>query len=307
MLRRVCVNAGRLTRARVQIEETKAKILSWGGVEPDFMLCSSKLCFQLTMSQEKTQYLTQGDDGKKLLKQGPTLPAYRELKVIKSKCFSLDNGSQPRDILRRRVRTAEFYVVPKLDNANVHVELYDEGSDNWAKLVCPAGLVARFNAQVGNQYNPDDERITNNADGSQTRETEDHNWLLLRPNIEHYMLGVIIGRGGLEHLGACFWGQTEMSVFDDGQHGVWGMTYKCIFFLFFQLPTRAFACVVQSSDMGVCCRPRAGDCHQRAQHASRVGCFVRRIHQRQRRCDHELGRRRHQIVQKRPAGNGQRL
>ena len=211
---------------RVQIEETKAKILSWGGVEPDFMLCSSKLCFQLTMTQEKTQYFTQGEDGKKLLKQGPTLPAYRGLKIIKSKCFSLDNGSQPRDILRRRVRTAEFYVVPKLDNQNVTVELYDEGSDNWAKLVCPAGLAGRFNAQVDNEY------IT-----AETQRDEagndipvNHNWLLLRPNIEHYMLGVIIGRGGLEHLGACFWGQTEMSVFDDGQHGVWGMTYKCIFF-----------------------------------------------------------------------------
>jgi len=51
-------------------------------------------------------------------------------------------------------------------------------------------------------------------------------WLLLRLNIEHYMLGVIIGRGGLDYLGATLWGQTEMSVFDDGQHGVWGMTYK---------------------------------------------------------------------------------
>ena len=239
MLRRVCVNAGRLTRARVQIEETKAKILSWGGVEPDFMLCSSKLCFQLTMSQEKTQYLTQGDDGKKLLKQGPTLPAYRELKVIKSKCFSLDNGSQPRDILRRRVRTAEFYIVPKLDNANVHVELYDEGSDNWAKLVCPAGLVARFNSQVGGLYNIDQNK--HDAAGNDIG-PEDHNWLLLRPNIEHYMLGVIIGRGGLEHLGACFWGQTEMSVFDDGQHGVWGMTYKCIFFLVFMRALHALVC-----------------------------------------------------------------
>lgn len=50
--------------------------------------------------------------------------------------------------------------------------------------------------------------------------------LLIRPNIEHYMLGLIIGRGGIDNLGATLWGQTEMSVFDDGQHGVWGMTYK---------------------------------------------------------------------------------
>merc|ERR1719263_1365031 len=32
------------------IEDAKAQILSWGGVEPDFMLCPSKLCFQLTMT-----------------------------------------------------------------------------------------------------------------------------------------------------------------------------------------------------------------------------------------------------------------
>jgi len=242
----------------VQIEETKAKILSWGGVEPDFMLCSSKLCFQLTMTQEKTQYFTQGEDGKKLLKQGPTLPAYRGLKIIKSKCFSLDNGSQPRDILRRRVRTAEFYVVPGLDKDGVTVELYDEGSDNWARLVCHAGLVENFNTEFPDMYVASN--TVQNAAGRQV--PIDHTWLLLRPNIEHWMLGVIIGRGGIEHLGACFWGQTEMSVFDDGMHGVWGMTYKCIFFLH-ALYALARACVCACvSDLGVCCRSRAGDCHQ---------------------------------------------
>lgn len=186
------------------------------------MLCSSKLCFQLTMTQERTQYFTQGEDGKKLLKQGPTLPVFRNLKVIKSKCFSLDNGAQPRDILRRRVRTAEFYVVPAFQAQGPapqvklpEVELYDESSDNWAKLVFPRDLVTNYDTQIQvphHGYNP---------------AVDNCNWLLLRPNIEHYMLGVIIGRGGIEHLGACFWGQTELSVFDDGQHGVWGMTYKC--------------------------------------------------------------------------------
>jgi hypothetical protein len=50
---------------------------------------------------------------------------------------------------------------------------------------------------------------------------------LLRPCIEHYMLGVIFGRGGgPEELGATFWGQTELSCYDDSQHGIWGMSYK---------------------------------------------------------------------------------
>ena len=40
------------------------------------------------------------------------------------------------------------------------------------------------------------------------------------------MLGLIIGKGRLDDLGATLWGQTELSCFDDGQHGIWGMSYK---------------------------------------------------------------------------------
>jgi len=43
--------------------------------------------------------------------------------------------------------------------------------------------------------------------------------VLLRPNIEHEMLGVIMGRGGMQELGATFWGQTELSCYE---HGIWG-------------------------------------------------------------------------------------
>ena len=50
--------------------------------------------------------------------------------------------------------------------------------------------------------------------------------MLLRANIEHEMLGVIVGRGGTQELGATFWGQTELSCYDDAQHGLWGMSYK---------------------------------------------------------------------------------
>ena len=49
---------------------------------------------------------------------------------------------------------------------------------------------------------------------------------ILRPCIEHHMLGVIFGRGGTQELGATFWGQTELSCYDDAQHGIWGMSYK---------------------------------------------------------------------------------
>ena len=50
-------------------------------------------------------------------------------------------------------------------------------------------------------------------------------YVIVRPVIEHNMLGVILGRGG-EELGHTLWGQTELSCYDDSMHGVWGMSYK---------------------------------------------------------------------------------
>jgi len=58
------------------------------------------------------------------------------------------------------------------------------------------------------------------------QETTPCDIVILRPNIEHEMLGVIMGRGGTQELGATFWGQTELSCYDDSQHGIWGMSYK---------------------------------------------------------------------------------
>ena len=49
--------------------------------------------------------------------------------------------------------------------------------------------------------------------------------VMVRPNIEHHMLGIIMGQGG-ESLGSTFWGQTELSCYDDSMHGIWGMSYK---------------------------------------------------------------------------------
>ena len=49
--------------------------------------------------------------------------------------------------------------------------------------------------------------------------------MIIRPNIEHNMLGVILGQGGSD-LGHTLWGQTELSCYDDSMHGIWGMSYK---------------------------------------------------------------------------------
>jgi hypothetical protein len=57
------------------------------------------------------------------------------------------------------------------------------------------------------------------------KRAEDVEIVVVRPNIEHNMLGVIMGLGG-DALGNTLWGQTELSVYDDSMHGIWGMSYK---------------------------------------------------------------------------------
>lgn len=207
----------------ILIEEAKAMIKTWGGDEPDFLLCSSKLCFQLTMEQAKTSYLTQGPDGKKLLRDGPMLQQYRGLGIVKSKAFSMDEGLMPRDLMRRRVRVAEHYLCKRQPGAPLQdnwVLLYNESSDDFQKKT----FQDLANACKAEENLNDIHEAIRIPDFNDINETQA--FLLIRPNIEHYMLGMIIGRGGIDYLGATLWGQTEMSVFDDGQHGVWGMTYK---------------------------------------------------------------------------------
>jgi hypothetical protein len=45
--------------------------------------------------------------------------------------------------------------------------------------------------------------------------------VIVRPNIEHNMLAAVLGRGGSDELGSTFWGQTELSCYDDSMHGIW--------------------------------------------------------------------------------------
>ena len=53
-----------------------------------------------------------------------------------------------------------------------------------------------------------------------------HEILLLRPNIEHQMFGIILGKSGMDDLGATLWGQTQLECYSDSVHGIWGMSYK---------------------------------------------------------------------------------
>jgi hypothetical protein len=86
----------------IMIEEAKAVLRTWGAADPNFLLTNSKLTFQMQMIPEKTQYLTQGPDGQRKLREGPNISSYRGLKIINSRSFSMEEGAPPRDVLRRR-------------------------------------------------------------------------------------------------------------------------------------------------------------------------------------------------------------
>jgi hypothetical protein len=76
-------------------------------VEVCLMRCVLTFSTQLTMTPEKTNFITQGYDGLRRLKAGPMLDSYRGLNIIHSRQYSLETGAPPRDLLRRRTRVAE--------------------------------------------------------------------------------------------------------------------------------------------------------------------------------------------------------
>ena len=241
----------------ILIEDGKQLLRGWGGKDPNFLLINSKLTFQLQMNPERTQYITQGPDGVRRLAQGPDIRSYRGINIVHSHSFSLEEGSQPRDLLRRRVRVAEFYLLPDcattplppvaaamsdLSRHTLHdaaaadrpmaecskgtVRLYDESSDSFISIKYEkiAEQCRRFIARANREN-----ALRQDTDVLKRVTFAPDRWgsvLLLRPNVEHHMFSMIMGKGGLDDLGATMWGQTELSCFDDGQHGVWGMSYK---------------------------------------------------------------------------------
>lgn len=258
----------------ILIEDGKQLLRGWGAQEPNFLLINSRLTFQLQMNPERTQYVTQGADGQRRLEEGPDIKSYRNIRIIHSHSFPIQDGEAPRDLLRRRVRVSEFYLLPNCNNgmskaASNHggqglqlsnlqrlapgekdstnnnitnndgsssessptdsegaVRLYDESSDSFIMIRYEKILdqCRRFIARVNRlrSHRSGDDPLSPILIPDQIGSV-----LLLRPNIEHYMLGMIMGKGGnMDDLGATLWGQTELSCFDDGQHGVWGMSYK---------------------------------------------------------------------------------
>ena len=218
----------------ILIEDAKNHLKTWGSQPPTFLLCPSDLTAQLQMSPERTNYITNGPDGLKRLAQGPDLPSYRGLSIIHSQKFSLEPGRKPRNVLKRRVRVAEYYW---LDLANVaSYQIYNQKKDMMTTFdkmhaLKASQLQAHINdmdihsqpTHVQEWYHAfDDTTLWNVLEAH----LQDGYCLLVRPNIEHEMLTVIAGRGGTQELGATFWGQTELACYDDAQHGIWGMSYK---------------------------------------------------------------------------------
>jgi hypothetical protein len=79
--------------------------------------------------------MMQGPDGVRKLRQGPDIASYRGLKIINSRCFSMEEGAPPRDVLRRRVRVAEYYRIPYVQGVeDQSFAFYDESKDAWQKF-----------------------------------------------------------------------------------------------------------------------------------------------------------------------------
>jgi len=110
------------------------------------------------------------------------------------------------------------------------VHLYNEDSDRfellnintiWSSMADAAGMRCGATSRMVAGF-----AESSKSRGSTTGHDNAQGLMLLRCNIEHFMLGVVLGRGGMDHLGATIWRQTETSVFDSSYiHGVWEMTY----------------------------------------------------------------------------------
>ena len=87
------------------------------------------------MLPEVTNYVANGPAGPAKLAAGPNLASYRGLQIINTRKFSMESGTAPRDLLRRRVRVAEYYRVPwHPQNPKRSYEFYDQSRDTMFRM-----------------------------------------------------------------------------------------------------------------------------------------------------------------------------
>ena len=79
--------------------------------------------------------MANGPAGPAKLAAGPNLASYRGLQIINTRKFSMESGTAPRDLLRRRVRVAEYYRVPwHPQNPSRSYEFYDQSRDTMFRM-----------------------------------------------------------------------------------------------------------------------------------------------------------------------------
>jgi hypothetical protein len=193
----------------VAIEEAKMYFKKWGAPPPNFLLCSSRIAFQLNMTEPRTNVLTQGAVGQERLNAGMELPSYRGINIINTRSFAMETGAAPRDPFVRRVRVGEYYTVHvnrvALNDVNLPVvSMYDQNRD------CDVPLTYANLLRAAATTEEHLDRLMN-ADAVTL--------VILRPCWEHEMHCAVLGNGGLQNLGASFYGQSEVSCYDDAQYG----------------------------------------------------------------------------------------
>jgi hypothetical protein len=99
---------------------------------------------------------------------------------------------------------------------NILAALYANTPDLNDPTVPAGAPPATYAANFGdNRKNPLDPPV---ADMITQIVSDRFELVVIRPNIEHEMLGIVMGRGGVDELGATLWGQTELSVYDDSMY-----------------------------------------------------------------------------------------
>jgi hypothetical protein len=104
-------------------------------------------------------------------------------------------------------------------------DLFESSPDRAVNAISPENLGSIVIDLSESFSNDEEDLLPKTAVKKDLNKLEDVELVIVRPNIEHNMLGIIMGLGG-ESLGNTLWGQTELSVYDDSMHGIWGMSYK---------------------------------------------------------------------------------
>lgn len=180
------------------VEEYKEHLMRNGGVSPSVFIIPPKMALFMTMADPvKTQYMYAGEDGTRMLKEGPSaLTTFRGVNVFKSHSFDVYQDELPIDLLRRDMQIGEFYVMR--DTLSTHkgghynsmmrdIIIYDESIDDWKRIKFDEAIeqCPRFD-ETGNLAPADNKE----------------DFFTFKP------------RDGVEHRNVEYWGQVKSTFLD---------------------------------------------------------------------------------------------